>query len=187
MFGNLFSNIGKMFSGKGDSSWGSSAPGSFGSYFQNFPGGLLDNIMGKGFYNGGGLIGQLFGGGGGGGGGGDVFGSLGGSGLYAKGGVFAPGAALAHFENQIIERPTMFRFAAGGALGLMGEAGPEAVMPLRRGADGKLGVAAQHGGGANVVFNIQTPNADSFRASQSQINSKAVAHLQTSSMRNATH
>jgi lambda family phage tail tape measure protein len=110
-----------------------------------------------------------------------------GDGTFAKGGVF-PGAALAHFENQIIDRPTMFRFAAGGAVGLMGEAGHEAIMPLRRGADGKLGVT-QHGGGSapNITFNITTPNAESFKASQSQLNSKAAAHLQTTSMRNATH
>ena len=54
--------------------------------------------------------------------------------------------------------------------GLMGEAGPEAIMPLQRGPDGKLGVRAAGGGQAvNVVMNITTPDAKSFEASQSQI------------------
>lgn len=53
----------------------------------------------------------------------------------------------------------MFKFADGGAMrmGLMGEAGPEAIMPLRRGADGKLGVLASGGADAsaiNVVVNV---------------------------------
>ncbi|NEV75656.1 hypothetical protein DYI24_01170, partial [Rhodopseudomonas sp. BR0C11] len=46
------------------------------------------------------------------------------------------------FTNSVVSAPTLFKFANGGAmsLGLMGEAGPEAVMPLRRGSDGRLGV-----------------------------------------------
>jgi hypothetical protein len=54
---------------------------------------------------------------------------------------FANGGA---FTNSIVSSPTMFKFADGGAMrtGLMGEAGPEAIMPLSRGADGSLGVQA---------------------------------------------
>jgi lambda family phage tail tape measure protein len=54
---------------------------------------------------------------------------------------FAKGGA---FTNSIVSSPTMFKFADGGAMrtGLMGEAGPEAIMPLKRGADGSLGVQA---------------------------------------------
>jgi phage-related minor tail protein len=53
----------------------------------------------------------------------------------------------------------------------MGEAGPEAVMPLTRGPDGKLGIRSQGGGSApiTVVMNISTPDAQSFRKSQSQV------------------
>ena len=51
----------------------------------------------------------------------------------------------------------------------MGEAGPEAIMPLSRGADGKLGVRAEADRAINVVMNITTPDAEGFRRSQSQI------------------
>lgn len=54
----------------------------------------------------------------------------------------------------IVNSPKMFAFANGGAgnLGLMGEAGPEAILPLRRGRDGKLGVAG--GGTNNITVNV---------------------------------
>jgi len=50
----------------------------------------------------------------------------------------------------------MFAYANGGAgrFGLMGEAGPEAIMPLQRGPGGKLGVQASGGGASNVVVNV---------------------------------
>ena len=56
------------------------------------------------------------------------------------------------FTNQIISKPTYFRY--GGNFGVMGEAGPESIMPLRRMANGDLGVAASGGEGANVTVNI---------------------------------
>ena len=70
----------------------------------------------------------------------------------ALGGVygFANGGA---FTNSIVSSPTLFAFAGGGALGLMGEAGPEAIMPLRRGSDGRLGVSGDSGGAVSVVIN----------------------------------
>jgi phage-related minor tail protein len=54
---------------------------------------------------------------------------------------------------------------AGGKTGLMGEAGPEAIMPLKRGKDGKLGVAADGGGAVNIVqnFNISANGDDSVK------------------------
>jgi phage-related minor tail protein len=58
----------------------------------------------------------------------------------------------------------------GGQLGLMGEAGSEAILPLRRGADGSLGVAASTGSTpVNVVFNVTAQDAASFRKSEAQI------------------
>jgi phage-related minor tail protein len=57
-----------------------------------------------------------------------------------------------------------------GATGLMAEAGPEAIMPLTRGADGRLGVQAQGGGQpVQVIMSISTPDVQGFRRSQSQI------------------
>ncbi|MCX5576872.1 phage tail tape measure protein [Kaistia terrae] len=78
--------------------------------------------------------------------------SLGGAKPFAKGGVVAS--------------PTYFPLSGG--LGLMGEAGAEAIMPLSRGPDGRLGVS---GGGAPVTVNIaiQTPDAKSFRKSEAHV------------------
>ena len=52
----------------------------------------------------------------------------------------------------IVYRPTLFPMANG--MGLMGEAGPEGVLPLKRGRDGKLGVIANGGGVGNIVVNV---------------------------------
>ena len=66
----------------------------------------------------------------------------------ANGATFANGVATfakgGTFTNSIVSSPTLFKFADGSAMrtGLMGEAGPEAIMPLSRGADGSLGVQA---------------------------------------------
>jgi lambda family phage tail tape measure protein len=75
---------------------------------------------------------------------------------YALGGTFGVDAAFANggtFTNRIVSSPTLFKFAKGGAMktGLMGEAGEEAIMPLRRGPDGRLGVSAAGGGGGNQI------------------------------------
>lgn len=76
----------------------------------------------------------------------------------AKGNVFAsPG--LHAYANSVVNQPTFFPFANG--IGLMGEAGPEAIMPLRRGADGRLGVSAP-GGGGNAVPTIQFAPSNVF-------------------------
>lgn len=65
----------------------------------------------------------------------------------ANGGVYSS-PSLSAYSNQIVDKPTFFAFANGG---VMGEAGPEAIMPLKRGPDGTLGV---RGGGSNVVVNV---------------------------------
>jgi TP901 family phage tail tape measure protein len=69
----------------------------------------------------------------------------------AKGNVF-PFAKGGGFTNSIVDRETFFRFAKGSgfANGVMGEAGPEAVVPLRRMSDGNLGVATAGGGGVTI-------------------------------------
>lgn len=76
-------------------------------------------------------------------------------------------------------------FPMGGGFGLAGEAGPEAILPLARGADGRLGVAGGGGrsGAANVTVQIATPDADSFRRSEAYITgqiARAVARGQRS-------
>lgn len=68
----------------------------------------------------------------------------------AKGGAFGRDGALQPFAGGgVVSRPTLFRFAGG--TGVMGEAGAEAILPLKRGRDGKLGVASAGGGAAQVI------------------------------------
>lgn len=89
-------------------------------------------------------------------------GSTGTGGLYAKGDVFGKPHMFAgggSFTNSIVNKPTPFNFA-GGSLGVMGEDGPEAIVPLSRGADGSLGVQ-MHGGAAQsrqVENNVSVTN-----------------------------
>ncbi|MBG2802691.1 phage tail tape measure protein [Proteus mirabilis] len=76
----------------------------------------------------------------------------------ADGGVYNS-ASLSAYSGQIVHKPTMFAFAKGA--GLMGEAGPEGIFPLRRGADGKLGVIAKmpnQGGGVTQHYHINIQN-----------------------------
>ncbi|MBL4927553.1 phage tail tape measure protein [Fuscibacter oryzae] len=99
-------------------------------------------------------------------------GLLGGIMPFAKGGAFAQGRVMPFAKGGVVAAPT--NFAMRGATGLMGEAGPEAIMPLARGADGRLGVQAS--GGARpvtVVMNIQTPDVQGFQRSQSQLAAQA--------------
>jgi lambda family phage tail tape measure protein len=69
----------------------------------------------------------------------------------AKGNLYAQNGIQAFARGGIVDKPMLFPFAKG--IGLMGEAGPEAIMPLRRGRDGNLGVAGG-GGTTNVVVNV---------------------------------
>lgn len=81
-----------------------------------------------------------------------------GAGGFARGGVFVRGRVQPFARGGIVSKPTIFPMAKG--MGLMGEAGAEAIMPLRRTAGGKLGVEAADGGrrGGNVTVNV-TNNA----------------------------
>ena len=130
------------------------------------------------------IAGSLFKGLGGGGGGGGGFGgglmSLfssffgGGGGAFSgqtAGGMFTlPGEGYAKggaFTNGLVDTTTFFNPA------MMGEAGPEAIMPLARDSSGRLGVRG--GGGSqnvSITFNVSTPDANSFRASESQISAR---------------
>ncbi|MBC7180462.1 MAG: phage tail tape measure protein [Roseovarius sp.] len=86
---------------------------------------------------------------------------------FAKGVSFSQGRVQPFANGGVVSGPVSFPMRGG--TGLMGEAGPEAIMPLSRGPDGRLGVRAQGGGGVSVVMNIQTPDAEGFRRSQGQI------------------
>jgi len=87
---------------------------------------------------------------------------------FAAGGVMSQGRVTPFAKGGIVGGPMTFPMRGG--TGLMGEAGPEAIMPLTRGPDGRLGVAASgRGGGVQVTMNITTPDAASFQRSQSQI------------------
>jgi phage-related minor tail protein len=108
-----------------------------------------------------------------------VTGALGGGLASLFGGLFGPSqnntdllramnTAQPFATGGVIASPSYFPLASGG-LGLAGEAGPEAIMPLTRGSDGRLGVAAAGSAPANVTVNIATPDAESFRRSETYL------------------
>lgn len=86
---------------------------------------------------------------------------------FAAGGAFSQGKVMPFAKGGIVGAPTTFPMRGGR--GLMGEAGPEAIMPLARGPDGRLGVQAGGGRAVNVVMNITTPDVQGFQRSQSQV------------------
>ena len=88
---------------------------------------------------------------------------------FADAGAFIGGRVAAFARGGVVDGPT--HFPMRGGVGLMGEAGPEAVLPLARSGDGKLGIRAGGSGGGtvHVTMNVSTPDASGFRQSQSQI------------------
>lgn len=74
----------------------------------------------------------------------------------ANGNVFAQNKIVPFYNGGIVSKPTIFPMANG--MGLMGEAGPEAIMPLRRDASGRLGVEASGGGVTVGAINITVEN-----------------------------
>ena len=91
---------------------------------------------------------------------------------FEKGGSFAQGRVMPFAKGGVVASATTFPMRGG--TGLMGEAGPEAIMPLARGADGRLGVqAGGNGRPVTVVMNITTPDVQGFQRSQTQIAAQA--------------
>ena len=91
----------------------------------------------------------------------------------ANGNVFAKNKIVPYAMGGIVNRPTIFPMQNG--LGLMGEAGPEAVMPLKRGANGKLGVQST-GGLGNIVVNVDASGSSvQGNSAQSQEFGRALA------------
>lgn len=202
--------------GGGGSSGGSSGSGSSGggtglfNHAGGIFGGITDKLFGQGFYQGGGLFGALFGGGGFGaagsmplgmgsaglssGVGGDLFGS---GGIFHSGGVvgvdavpsrYLPGNAWAlapHFQHGMAND----EFAAvlhRSERVLTANQNDRMEHVMNRVASGDHGGRGGGGGGPQVVMHINTPDADSFRASQTQINSRASAALNRTTKRNST-
>ena len=97
--------------------------------------------------------------------------------------TLAAGSAIKPFATGgVIGTPTYFPLRQGG-IGLAGEAGPEAILPLARGPDGRLGISAAGGGRGGVTVNITTPDAESFRRSEVYVTgqiARAVARGQRS-------
>ncbi|MDC7788693.1 phage tail tape measure protein [Rhodoplanes sp. TEM] len=84
-------------------------------------------------------------------------------------GVAAAGGAVKPFAaGGVIGTPTYFPLASGG-LGLAGEAGPEAIVPLARTADGRLGIAGGGSGATHVTVNIAAQDVASFRGSEAYL------------------
>ncbi len=111
----------------------------------------------------GGAVGGLFGG---------LTTGLGSAFAFQDGGAFSAGRVRAFAKGGVVSGPTLFPMRGG--TGLMGEAGPEAIMPLRRGPDGKLGVSAGNGTGSSspVVVNISTPDVSGFERSRGQVSAQ---------------
>lgn len=91
---------------------------------------------------------------------------------FAEGAAMVSGRVAGFARGGVVTAPTAFPMRGG--IGLMGEAGPEAILPLARGADGRLGVSVPGGGGGRarpvqVTMNIHTPDAESFRRSSTQV------------------
>lgn len=91
-------------------------------------------------------------------------------GIGALGGGAQTQRVVPFAKGGVVRAPTFF--PTGRQMGLMGEAGAEAILPLKRGPGGELGVAANAGGGRpapSIVFNVTSPDAASFRRSEVQI------------------
>lgn len=111
-------------------------------------------------------------------------GALGGLG-FASGGVVAQGQVKPFARGGVVAAPTYFPLASGAQVGLMGEKGAEAILPLSRGADGTLGVRTNEGrGGTNVTVNVATPDLSGFRRSDAYL-SGLVARAVTRAQREA--
>ncbi|MBZ0215940.1 MAG: hypothetical protein K8F25_05270 [Fimbriimonadaceae bacterium] len=88
---------------------------------------------------------------------------------FARGGVIGNSMPVPFARGGVISSPTYFPLG-NRQTGLAGEAGAEAILPLRRGSDGRLGVATAGGGGQTIInFNVTAQDAESFRRSESQV------------------
>lgn len=129
---------------------------------------MADKLLNQGFEL---LLGGLFGGGGGGGGFLDFL-------FNANGNAFNQGSVQAFATGGVVDGATMFNMS-GGKKGVMGEAGPEAIMPLSRGSDGKLGVKAQNNSNQGSAINVNVNYSIDARGT----NNEAVENLRAEQQR----
>ena len=79
----------------------------------------------------------------------------------AKGNVFnQQGLVSAYAKGGVVDKPTFFRYGGAGKLGVLGEAGSEAILPLSRGSNGKLGVQASGGTGTVINVSVDASSTD---------------------------
>jgi phage-related minor tail protein len=76
-------------------------------------------------------------------------------------------APTAFARGGVIARPSYFPLGEG--LGVAGEQGPEAILPLARGSDGRLGVKSPSASAPHVTVNVTTPDVEGFRRAESQV------------------
>lgn len=101
---------------------------------------------------------------------------------FANGGAIAGGRIRPFASGGVIDKPTLFPMR--GTTGLMGEAGPEAIMPLKRGPDGRLGVQTHGKGNAPIVnVTIQTQDISGFQRSRGQISAELARAVRAGSSR----
>ena len=119
-----------------------------------------------------------------GGGGGGIYGTGPGGGLedpygHAHGAAFGPAGRYAFAKGGVVRKPTMFRFSGG--TGLMGEAGPEGILPLKRNSKGDLGVSvSKSDNSSNVAKQAEPPQVHMhfYPNSQGQYDRESVSEAQ---------
>lgn len=111
---------------------------------------------------------------------GNILSAFTGAGSRQGGGVLAALGSISPFaRGGVVSAPSFFPLDSG--LGLAGEAGPEAILPLQRGSDGRLGIGSSNGASSsNITINITTPDVTGFRQSEAQVTSALARALQRS-------
>lgn len=131
--------------------------------------------------SGGGFFGSILGALAGGGAAGGAAGAAGGAAVSAptmvaaKGGAFDNAPGLSAYSGSVVNKPTVFPFARGA--GLMGEAGPEAILPLTRGAGGKLGVQASGGSGVGDIYVTVDASGSSSKSDDTNEQGKQLGNM----------